>query len=192
MINYTPPTKHTSLFYNSEEEYLDIVIPYIKAGLENNELCSWIVPKNLRIQDAESYLAQSVENLEGYFRNEQLFIGGYADFYLKDGLFSTHRTIEGILGLEKRALEKGFKGMRGTGDGSWALDKYWFSFLIYEKELNRIIQGHKIRALCSYSLEELDLRNIYNLGINHQSSLVRQMGNWNRISADRFEKADFG
>jgi hypothetical protein len=37
MINYTLSTQHTSLFYNCQEEYLEIALPCLAAGLENNE-----------------------------------------------------------------------------------------------------------------------------------------------------------
>lgn len=191
MINYTPPTQHNSLFYKSEEEYLDIVIPYLKAGLENNEFCLWAIPETLKIQDAQEHLRKSVEGLDGYFRKGQLLIGDYKSFYLKDGVFSIYITIEGILLLEKKALENGFKGLRATGDCSWALtSECWSMFMVYEKELNRIIESHKIRALCSYSVAALELKDICNLGINHQSSLVKQVGAWNRLDASRFAKAD--
>jgi len=191
MINYTPPTQHTSLFYNSEEEYLDIIIPYLKAGLENNEFCVWIVPETLKVEDAQTYLGQSVEDLDAYLKKEQLIIVDHEKFYLKDGIFSGHKTIATIIELEKKTLEKGFKGMRGTGDGSWVLgDERWFSFLMYEKELNEIIERYKIRVICAYSIAKLELKNIYNLGVNHQSSLVKQMGNWNRLESSKFIRAD--
>jgi hypothetical protein len=188
MINYTPPTKHTSLFYNSEEEYLDIVIPYLRAGLENNEFCLWIVPKTLKVDDARIHLGQSVEDLDAYLKKGQLLIRDYKSFYLKDGVFSAHKTIETIAGLEKKALARGFKGVRGAGDCSWALGEHWFSFLMYEKELDKAIDAYKLRALCSYSLARIELKDIYDLGINHQSSLVRQMGNWKRLDSSKFTK----
>jgi len=188
MINYTPPTRHTTLFYNSEEEYLEIVIPYLKAGLENNEFCLWVIPETMGVEDARMHLGGSVEGLAAYFEKEQLLIEDYQSFYLKDGLFSAHKTIEAIAELEKEALAKGFQGIRGAGDCSWALGKHWFNFLMYEKELNKVIGAYKLRALCSYSLAKLALRDIYNLGVNHQSSLVRQAGNWNRLDPRRFIK----
>ncbi|MFA6357297.1 MAG: MEDS domain-containing protein [Candidatus Omnitrophota bacterium] len=190
MINYTPPTKHTSLFYNSQEEYLDIVVPYLKAGLENNELCTWVVPETLKIEDAQEYLNKVSENLNSYLEKEQLLIKGHQDFYLKDGVFSAYRTIDAVVELEKKALKKGFKGMRGTGDCSWALDACWFSFLMYEKELNKVIEEYKIRALCSYSIPALDLKKIRDIGTSHQSSLVRQTDNWNRLDSQEFEKVN--
>ena len=119
-----------------------------------------------------------------------MLIGDYQNFYLKGGTFSAHNTIEGIIALEKEALAKGFKGLRGTGDGSWALDKDWLMFLVYEKELNRILESHKIRALCSYSIAGLKLEEIYNIGVNHQSSLVKQIETWNRLVPARFTQAN--
>jgi len=189
MINYTPPTQHTSLFYNSEEEYLDIIIPYLKAGLENNEFCLWNLLETLKVEDAQEHLRKSVEDLDAYLEKEQLSIRDYENFYLKDGIFSAHKVLESFIELEKKVLGNGFKGIRVTGDGSWALGDNWFSLVMYEKEINRIIELHKIRALCSYSLMKLDLKDIYDIGLSHQSSLVKQMGSWNRLDSSKFTKA---
>ena len=190
MIDYTPLVQHTSLFYKSEEEYLDVVIPYLKAGLEGNEFCAWILPETLKVKDARAHLSRSVENLDAYFIKKQISITDYRSFYLKDDVFSASGIIETIIEVEKIALERGFKGIRGTGDASWALGAYWFRFLIYEKQLNGIISGHKIKALCTYLIEKLEIRSIYNIGINHQASLVKQNGSWNRLDPSGFAKAN--
>jgi len=186
MINYTPPTQHTSLFYSSEKEYLDIIIPYLKAGLENNEFCLWIPPETLSIEDARRYLRESVEDLDVYFKKEQILIGDYESFYLINGVFSASKVIENFVKLESKVLKSGFKGIRATGDASWALRGDWLNFMLYEREINRIIESHKIRAICSYSLLKLDLKDICNIGTSHQSSLVRQGDNWNRLDLSKF------
>jgi hypothetical protein len=191
MINYTPPTQHTSLFYRSAEEYLEIIIPYIKAGLDNNEFCFWNIPYTLTVNAAREHLAQSVENLDSYFRKEQIEILDYKTFYLQDGVFSAARTVEKYAALEDKVLARGFKGVRAIGDGSWAVkdDNNWFSILMYEKEINQIIHLHKIRAICSYCIENLELKDICSIGSSHQSSLVKQMGNWNRLDSDKFTQS---
>ena len=60
--------KHTALFYGSEEEYLDIVIPFIKAGLKSNEFVLWVIPEFMSAEDADTCLHKTVENLV-YFIN---------------------------------------------------------------------------------------------------------------------------
>jgi len=189
MINYTPPTQHTSLFYNSEEEYLDVIVPYLKAGLENNEFCLWNLPEGLEAKDAREHLAKSVENLDIYFEQKQLLINSHADFYLKGGIFSAHKVMESFVELEQKVLGSGFKGIRVTGDGTWALGSNWLSLLMYEREINRIIVLHKIRALCTYSITKLGLKDIYDIGTSHQSSLVKQMGSWSRLDSSKFVKS---
>jgi hypothetical protein len=189
MINYTPPTQHTSLFYNSEEEYLDIILPFLKAGLENNEFCLWNLPEDLKVDDAYEHLRKNVENLDVYLQKGQLSVRSYDSFYLKDGVFSGHKVLQSFVDLEKKVLDEGFKGIRVTGDGSWALGDNWFGLMTYEKEVNRVIELYKIRALCSYYIPKLQLKDIYDIGTSHQSSLVKQMGNWNRLDSSRFTQA---
>ncbi len=189
MINYTPPTQHTSLFYRSEEEYLEIVIPYLKAGLENNEFCFWGIPETLTVKAAREHLAQSVDGPDDFINKGQLLIINHRDFYLKNGVFSVVKTIESFAAFEARVLEKGFKGIRVTGDGTWALKDNWLQFMMYEKEINQTIHLHKIRALCSYSIGDLELKDICSIGCSHQSSLVKQMGNWNRLNPGRFAQS---
>lgn len=192
MINYTPPTQHTTLFYKSEEEYLDIIIPYLKAGLENNEFCVWVVPETLKVEDAQAYLRQSVEDLNDYFAKEQLVIGDYKNFYLKNEIFSAYQTIENFIDVVKKALKKGFKGVRATGDGSWALNTdYWFMLLMYEKDVSEAFEPYNIRAICSYSLAKLNLKDILEIGMEHQSSLVNLAGKWDRVTPDRLVKIGF-
>lgn len=186
MINYTPPTNHTSLFYRNHEEYLDVIIPFLKAGLENNEFCFWILPHTLKLKNAKIHLRRSIEDLDDYFAKGQLMIGDYKEFYLKDEFFSWRQSIENITDMVKNALEKGFKRIRITGDGSWAVDSgHWFNFLRYEKEVNKALESYKIKAICSYSIAKLDLRNLCEIGITHQLSLANLAGNWNRIETDQ-------
>lgn len=190
MINYTPPTQHTSLFYRSAEEYLEIIIPYIKAGLENNEFCFWNIPHTMTVEYARKHLAKSVEDLDSYFQKEQIEILDYKTFYTQDGVFSAAKTVERYEALEAKVLAQGFKGVRAVGDGSWAAGTdNWINLAMYEKEINQIMPMHKMRALCSYCIDSLDLKEICSIGCSHQSSLVKQMGNWNRLDPGKFAQS---
>jgi hypothetical protein len=188
MINYTPPTKHTALFYRSEEEYFDVVIAFVRAGLENNEFVLWTVPYTMNVEDAKAFLKESVEELDHYIAKEQIVIQDKERTYFKDGVFTGCEMLKGLEELEKKVLQKGFKGIRGPGDASWALEDYWINFLLYEQDLNMAIESHNLRAFCTYSANKLDIEKIRDIGVNHQSSLVKQNGNWKRIEPAKFEK----
>lgn len=38
---------HFCQFYNTKQDLVDIIIPYLKAGLENNEFCIWVASNPL-------------------------------------------------------------------------------------------------------------------------------------------------
>lgn len=187
MINYTSAVKHTALFYANEEEYLDIVIPYIRAGLKDNEFVMWVVPETLKVQDAQACLSGEINDLGYYIEKEQIAIRDKDSAYLKDGVFTASRMMNNLAEFEKRALRKGFKGIRGAGDGTWALEDYWMNFILYENELNNAIEGFKMRALCSYSIRKLNINKVCDIGINHQLSLVKLGGSWNNIEPAKFQ-----
>ena len=51
LIGYIPWGTHLCQFYNSREDLIEILVPYFKARLENNERCIW------------SHLSRLMENL---------------------------------------------------------------------------------------------------------------------------------
>ncbi len=49
ILGEVPRGKHLCQFYQTKEDLSDILVPYFKAGLENNEFCMWLV-QNLLIE----------------------------------------------------------------------------------------------------------------------------------------------
>ncbi len=44
---------HFCQFYHTKEDLMDILIPYFKAGLENNEFCLWVISEQLDEEEAK-------------------------------------------------------------------------------------------------------------------------------------------
>ena len=42
--------EHLCAFFNTRIDLLNLVVPYIKAGLEDNEFCLWITDANMEQQ----------------------------------------------------------------------------------------------------------------------------------------------
>ena len=42
LLGEMPWGTHLCLFYETKEDLTDILVPYFKAGLQNNEFCMWI------------------------------------------------------------------------------------------------------------------------------------------------------
>ena len=57
IIGDVPWGTHFCQFYQDKQDLIDILVPYFKAGLENNEFCMWITSEPLRAQEAQAALA---------------------------------------------------------------------------------------------------------------------------------------
>ena len=187
VINHTPSKRHTVVFYNSKDELLDILVPYFKAGLENNEFCIWITSELLNVEDAKMALSKAVKDFDCYIKKGQIEIGDYKDYYFKSGGFTSYEVLKYWSEKEKDILKQGFSRMRVSGDATWGVeDSCWISLEIYEKDINEIIEEHQMIAICTYNTAKLKLKQIKSIGINHQASLVKQMGEWRSIQPSHF------
>ena len=63
IIGDVPWGTHFCLFYQSKEDLIDILVPYFKAGLQNNEFCMWITSEPLNVEEAKKSLKRVVDNL---------------------------------------------------------------------------------------------------------------------------------
>jgi len=187
MINSIPPDKHTCLFYNSKDELVEFLAPYFKTGLENNEFCVWVVPEAFEAGDAKIALGKVVKNLDYYIEKSKMKIGTCREYYLASGVFTAFKMLEYWAKMEKEALEHGFYGMRVAGDGGWGLNEQWINLSYYEEEIFNSINKLRMTAVCTYPVNNLNLKQLFHIGKTHQSSFAKQMGEWAKIERARFE-----
>ena len=67
-----PWGSHFGVFYASSPEFFQIVVPFLRAGLERRELCSLELPKTIAVEDAMRELAGGVPDLARYLASGQL------------------------------------------------------------------------------------------------------------------------
>jgi hypothetical protein len=54
IIGDVPWGTHFCCFYETKQDLLDTLVPYFKAGLENKELCVWVVSDSTLISMEEA------------------------------------------------------------------------------------------------------------------------------------------
>lgn len=84
---------HLCQFYQTKKDLLDILLPYSKAGLENNEFCIWITSKPLNQKEAKEAIGKAIPRLYRYLARGQIEIIPYSEWYLKDGSFNAGRVL---------------------------------------------------------------------------------------------------
>ncbi len=187
IIGSVPWGTHFCQFYQTREDLIEILVPYFKAGLENNEFCMWVTSEPLRIGGAKVALGKEVRNLDDYIKKGQIEFFSHDEWYLKDGVFDLRRVLDAWVDRLNTGLSKGYEGMRVTGNTAWLEKNDWRSFAEYEEEINRVIGNYHMMALCTYSLDCCGAAEVIDVVSNHQFALIRREGKW--VAIERAEQA---
>lgn len=86
---------HFCNFFESKEDLLQILVPYFKAGLINNEFCLWITSDPITVEIAYEALRNEISNFDQYEKKEQIIILPHVDWYVKDNKFMPDIVING-------------------------------------------------------------------------------------------------
>ncbi|AKB36634.1 sensory transduction histidine kinase [Methanosarcina siciliae C2J] len=194
IIGNVPWGTHFCQFYQTKEDLMEILVPYFKAGLENNENCIWITSQLLEVEEAKEALRRAVPDFEIYLKKGQIEIFPYIRGYINEGVFDSERAVNGLKEKLNQALERGYEGLRVTGDACWLEKEGWTDFVNYENKVDSVIEKHQMISLCSYHLEMCNATEILDIAFNHRFSLIKREGLWDRIENSgrrRAEKAVF-
>ncbi len=177
---------HICLFYQTTNDLIDILVPYFKAGLENNEFCMWITSDPLNAVDAKRSLERVVKNLDDCLQRGQIEILDYRQWYIQSGEFNAGRVLRGWVEKERQAVQSGWDGLRLTGNTFWLEKGDWKEFIEYERMVDHVIDEYRMIAICTYFLDKCGASEVIDVVSNHQSALVKRGGRWEIIeSAER-------
>ncbi len=174
---------HFCQFYQTKKDLLDILVPYFKAGLEDNEFCMWICSEPLDVAEAKKALRKAVPGLAGHIRKGHIEILPHTDWYLKRGKFNPARLLMGWIDKLNDALDRGFDGLRLSGNTFWLEKKDWKAFAEYEEEVNNVISRYPMIALSTYSLDRCGVREVIDVLDTHQRALIRRGGKWTQVAS---------
>jgi PAS domain S-box-containing protein len=181
---------HLCVFYHTQEDLIDILVPYFKAGLQNNEFCMWVISEPLNVESAKRALKRVIKNLDDCIEKGQVEILDYKQWYTKSGTFEADRVLQGWVEKEAQAVERGFDGLRLAGDTFWLEESDWEEFADYEATVDRLIGEHRMIAICAYSLDKCGAPEIMDVVANHQFALVRRGGEWEIIESAKRRQAE--
>ena len=142
---------HVAFFFNNNAERIEFVIPYIVNGLRNHERCVYIADENTVPAIVAEFQNCGVDVAEAMALGALSVVTKH-DTYLRDGIFEPERMIADLDRDVRYALQKGFTGLRVTGEMSWALDlpTALSRLCDYEQELCRKWPA-ELGGLCQYN-----------------------------------------
>ncbi len=182
LLGGLPWGTHFCQFYNSGDDLIEILAAYFQAGLKNNEYCMWVTSPVLSVSQASNAMAAAIPDFGRYQTAGQIEIIPHTEWYLKDGYFDADRVLAGWVSRLEAAKDRGFDGLRLTGDTFWLEESGWQEFVDYEATIDRVIGDFRIIALCTYSLERCGVPEIMDVVKNHEFAIAMSRGEWQVVS----------
>src|SRR5437588_735338 len=210
VVGDMPWGTHFCHFYETKEDLLDILIPYFKAGLEDNEFCIWVVSDPLGEEEARSALREVIPEADQYLSAGHIEIVPHTNFptshqqtspagrieivphtewYLKGGAIVAKQGIDGWNQKLAASLAEGFAGLRGNGNEAWLTEENRNDFIQYEKTLDEKLADQRMIVLCSYPLSSSSAAQVFDVVNAHQVAVIRRRGNWEVIETPELKRA---
>jgi hypothetical protein len=182
-VGKIPWGTHFCQFYQTRGDLIDILVPYFKAGLENNEFCMWVTSKPLELEDAKTSLKHAVG--DSHIARGQIEILDASQWYIKSGRFEADAVLYGWVEKLNGAAERGFDGLRVSGNTTWLTRPNWKRFADYEMAMDDLIGKYRMLVLCCYSLDKCRASDVLHVLSHHRFALTRQEDKWETIGSTR-------
>jgi transcriptional regulator with GAF, ATPase, and Fis domain len=179
---------HFCQFYESKNDLLEVLVPYFKAGLENNENCLWIV-STASEQEAADALRSALPDFDRYVAGHSLEIFPARDWYMPDGSLDLERVRRAWRERAALALARGHSGLRVSGDTFWLKREQWNDFNDYEDKLNGLVSDLPMTCLCNYSLAASGASDVLDVTRTHQFTFARRKGIWEIVETSELKQA---
>ncbi|HEB12662.1 MAG TPA: PAS domain S-box protein, partial [Actinobacteria bacterium] len=186
-INELKTHDHICLIYQTREEQLAAVVPFVQIGLEKGEKCVCIVDENTS-EIIENELAKAGGDVERYLTAGALVILTKHEAYLNEGAFEPSEMIKFLTKTISEAKSEGFKALRVTSEMTWVLGLESGNERLaeYENKLNELFQDSDVLGICQYDIEHLDPEIIHQAIYTHPLVIYkgRVWNNFQYLSPD--------
>ncbi len=128
---------HFCQFYETSRDLIEVLVPYFKEGLENNEYCMWVTSPPLSTEEATEALRGAVPDLDERIAKGDIETLDYSKWYTPSGHFDADKVLQGWVDKLTKALKSGHDGLRLTGNTHWLEDAIWKDFADYEEKVDK-------------------------------------------------------
>ncbi|HEU5091651.1 MAG TPA: MEDS domain-containing protein, partial [Nitrospira sp.] len=150
-----PLGSHLCLFYRRPAEFLRVTASFLKAGLNENQLCVWVLPPPLTILLALDELSYHGLNPSVLIATKQLQVVSSTECFFSDGIFEVERALSRVAAFPAMARQLGYSSVRAAGGpGQFVSEACRQAFMCYERHATPIIAELPFIGLCCYASTE--------------------------------------
>lgn len=187
-----PWGSHFSIFYETKQDLLDILVPFFKAGLENNESCLWIVMRYqfLTVNEAKNCLRKALPDFDRLQREGRIEVVARKEWFHVNGKVDLAHAAANFQKKLDEALTRGSTGLRLTGSPAWIRNHLRpEKFREFEQEVDEVFDSQRVIAACTFPLTLSGARQILDAARLHQFSVTVRNGVWKRVEMENIRWA---
>jgi PAS domain S-box-containing protein len=174
LIDDLPWGSHFCQFYQTVKDQLDILVPYFRTGLEENEFCLWVISEPLGLEDAKKALEEAVPHFADYSNKGQMEIIPDRIWLARGG-----KSGKAILSRVDKAVSAGLNGLR-LACNVFPEEKSGKGFSCYGADA---VSRYNAIALFAYPRDKFDAVGLMEVVKSHRFALVRNAGRWEVIES---------
>src|SRR3989441_13201147 len=95
VVGDVPWGTHFFLFHETKEDLMDACLPYFRAGLENGELCFWVIDDPLTDEEARYFLKDAIPGFDDHFERQSIEIVRGREWYMTGDDLDLERVTRG-------------------------------------------------------------------------------------------------
>ena len=170
-----PGPLHICAFFDSREEQYEILLPWLKEGINNNEEVLTILAGNSHKDHCTRLLNAGIP-VQRAIENRQLKVVATEDTYLHGGSFAAERMFNIVEQALIEAQTGPYHMLRACGDMEWALKNLpgTDELIEYEARLNFLTPKHDCTILCSYDINKFSGSAIADILATHSHVIMNE------------------
>jgi PAS domain S-box-containing protein len=172
---------HFCQFYETKKDLLEVLVPYFKAGLENNEFCLWVTSEPLKTTAAKNALRRAVPKLDSYIKKCQIKFVPHTQCDHESGSFDSERVVKCWGDKLDRALSSGYDGLRLAGNALWPKKADWKNPTTRETAIDNVINQNKVIVLRTYFLNNFTPGEVLDIVSTQRFALIKREDTWKTI-----------
>ncbi len=164
---------HACAFFHSRHEEYQVLVPFLKDGLEAGDKAFHIVDKTYRAERVSRLEANGVDTTAAE-QAGQLEVRTWESAYLRDGRFDQQAMLALIEEVLNAGKQQGFGLTRLWANMEWALEELpgVHDIVEYETRLNYILPKYDDVVVCTYDLTKFSASVVMDILRTHPQVIV--------------------
>jgi hypothetical protein len=164
---------HACAFFHTRDEEYEIILPFVKDGLDVGDKNYQFVDRELRAERFERLKERGIDTASAE-QGGLLEVLSWQDVYLRGGRFDQRAMLALLDELFSSCKQRGFGLTRLWANMEWALEDLpgVHDIVEYESRLNYILPNYDQLTLCTYDLKKFSAAVVMDIMRTHPQVII--------------------